>query len=170
MQERNNLQQKMNAIGELENALAENLDLIEMGEAENEPSIVSRGGSGYRRPSPKPPNRPNCRPYCLARSMPMTLISKSMPEPAAPRHRIGPTCCFACISAGATRTNIRHRFNRSWTARGRVSNPPPSWSKGCNAFGWLKVESGVHRLVRISPFDSNAKRHTSALRPSPCRR
>jgi peptide chain release factor 2 len=33
--------------------------------------------------------------------------------------------------------------------------------KGENAYGWLKTESGVHRLVRISPFDSNARRHTS---------
>ncbi len=33
--------------------------------------------------------------------------------------------------------------------------------KGENAFGWAKTESGVHRLVRISPFDSNARRHTS---------
>ncbi len=33
--------------------------------------------------------------------------------------------------------------------------------KGQNAYGWLKTEAGVHRLVRISPFDSNAKRHTS---------
>ena len=32
---------------------------------------------------------------------------------------------------------------------------------GPNAYGWLKYESGVHRLVRISPFDSNARRHTS---------
>ncbi len=32
---------------------------------------------------------------------------------------------------------------------------------GAYAFGWLKSENGVHRLVRISPFDSNAKRHTS---------
>jgi peptide chain release factor 2 len=33
--------------------------------------------------------------------------------------------------------------------------------EGDFAFGWLKSENGVHRLVRISPFDSNAKRHTS---------
>jgi len=33
--------------------------------------------------------------------------------------------------------------------------------KGQKAYGWLKTESGVHRLVRISPFDSNARRHTS---------
>ena len=33
--------------------------------------------------------------------------------------------------------------------------------KGNNAHGWLKTESGVHRLVRISPFDSQSRRHTS---------
>lgn len=33
--------------------------------------------------------------------------------------------------------------------------------KGQNAYGWLKTKSGVHRLVRISPFDSQARRHTS---------
>jgi peptide chain release factor 2 len=33
--------------------------------------------------------------------------------------------------------------------------------KGHNAYGWMKTESGVHRLVRISPYDSAARRHTS---------
>jgi peptide chain release factor 2 len=33
--------------------------------------------------------------------------------------------------------------------------------QGVNAYGWLKTEAGVHRLVRISPYDSSARRHTS---------
>src|SRR5690606_1251618 len=33
--------------------------------------------------------------------------------------------------------------------------------RGTNAYGWLKTEAGVHRLVRISPYDSSARRHTS---------
>lgn len=33
--------------------------------------------------------------------------------------------------------------------------------RGTNAYGWLKSETGVHRLVRISPFDANSRRHTS---------
>src|SRR5438045_9667456 len=34
-------------------------------------------------------------------------------------------------------------------------------ARGLNAFGWLRSENGVHRLVRISPFDSNHRRHTA---------
>jgi peptide chain release factor 2 len=33
--------------------------------------------------------------------------------------------------------------------------------EGEYAYGWLRSEAGVHRLVRISPFDANARRHTS---------
>ena len=37
----------------------------------------------------------------------------------------------------------------------------PCSSRAHNAYGWMKTESGVHRLVRISPYDSAARRHTS---------
>lgn len=42
--------------------------------------------------------------------------------------------------------------------------------KGRNAYGYLKAEKGVHRLVRISPFDSNARRHTSLRAWKLCRK
>ena len=57
----------------------------------------------------------------------------------------------------ATRSSPRS----STPAKRPASSRPRSQVKGPNAYGWLKTESGVHRLVRISPFDSNARRHTS---------
>ena len=53
---------------------------------------------------------------------------------------------------------------RSWTGRtamARASRAPTIEVTGKFAYGYLKAENGVHRLVRISPFDSNARRHTS---------
>jgi peptide chain release factor 2 len=92
-----------------------------------------------------------------------------------------PNDCFLEIHAGAggtesqdwaemllrmyTRWAEAHGFKLEWIEESpgeeaglksvtvRVSGP--------NAYGWLKTESGVHRLVRISPFDSQARRHTS---------
>jgi peptide chain release factor 2 len=77
-----------------------------------------------------------------------------------PSPRIGPRCSCGCTAAGRSATGTRWN---SWTCsrgRRRGSRGPPSRS-GESAFGFLKAEKGVHRLVRISPFDSQARRHTS---------
>ena len=50
---------------------------------------------------------------------------------------------------------------RKARARKPASSQRTIHVKGRNAYGWLKTERGVHRLVRISPYDFNARRHTS---------
>ena len=64
-----------------------------------------------------------------------------------------------------TRWAEKHKYKVSYIeeTEGDVAGLKSATIKisGINAYGWLKGETGVHRLVRISPFDSNARRHTS---------
>ena len=89
--------------------------------------------------------------------------------------------CFLVISAGAGGTEacdwaqMLHRMYTRWSERKGYTVETLDWQDGDEAglrtatlkitgdyaYGFLKSERGVHRLVRISPFDSNAKRHTS---------
>ena len=84
-----------------------------------------------------------------------------MPAPAAPRARTGPTCCCACTRAGPRSTATRSSYLEETEGEEAGIKSATIQVKGRNAYGWLKTEMGVHRLVRISPFDSNARRHTS---------
>jgi peptide chain release factor 2 len=64
-----------------------------------------------------------------------------------------------------TRWAERHGYKVEWLeeSQGEEAGLKSATVKitGHNAYGWLKTESGVHRLVRISPYDSQARRHTS---------
>lgn len=92
-----------------------------------------------------------------------------------------PSPCFLVISAGAGGTEacdwaqMLHRMYTRWAESKGYAVETLDWQDGDEAglrtatlkitgdyaYGFLKNERGVHRLVRISPFDSNAKRHTS---------
>ena len=84
-----------------------------------------------------------------------------MPGQGAPKRAIGRTCSCACTSAGPR--------SRGWQVD--VTDVLPGETAGIksatlvitgeNAYGYAKAERGVHRLVRISPFDANKRRHTS---------
>ena len=96
----------------------------------------------------------NLRTSCL-------LCYKLTAAPVELKARTGPKCLPVCLECMA---KSRAGQLLKWTGNGAmvpVSKHATYKFEGAFAYGFLKSESGVHRLVRISPFDSNARRHTS---------
>jgi peptide chain release factor 2 len=160
MRERTQLEQKIEAVREIERDLADNLGLIEMGEAENEPSIVDEAQATLMA----------TKEFAAKKELESLLSGEADPND-----------CFIEVNAGAggteaqdwaeillrmyTRWAEQHDFKLTLIdeSRGEEAGIKSTTLQvsGPNAYGWLKTESGVHRLVRISPFDSAARRHTS---------
>ena len=80
---------------------------------------------------------------------------------AAPSPRIGRRCSCGCTSAGRSAAATRSPCSTSSRAKRPGIKSVSLEIKGEYAYGFLKAEKGVHRLVRISPYDSQARRHTS---------
>ena len=105
-------------------------------------------------PSERGSRRPSSRPCCPGEHDAATRSSRSTRAPAARNRRTGPRCSYACTCAGPSGA-----ASRSTCSTGRRATRPGIKSAtldvvGPNAYGYLKAESGVHRLVRISPFDA----------------
>ena len=101
---------------------------------------------------------PLCSP---APTTPTTRSRPSRRAPAGPSRWIGPTCCSGCTCGGPSARASASTSTRCTTATRRASSRPRSRCTGANAYGLLSTERGVHRLVRISPFDGQKRRHTS---------
>jgi hypothetical protein len=88
------------------------------------------------------------------------LCRRFIPVQAAPKARTGPTCFCACTPAGPS-SGYKVELLEEQAGEEAGIKSATILIKGEDAYGWLKTEAGVHRLVRISPYDSNARRHTS---------
>jgi len=160
MRERTRLATQTGSVKTTERELEDALTLIELGEAEGDPATVSEGEAMLARLAEQAEKRQL-----------ETLLSGEADA----------NDCYLEVHAGAGGTEAQdwaemllrmyvrwaeqHGYKVEWleespgeeaglkSATVRIS--------GENAYGWLKTESGVHRLVRISPFDSQARRHTS---------
>ena len=160
MRQRQQLERSLADFRRLEREFEDALTLIELGEAEDDDAIVAEGearSSASTRRSSARASKP-CSP---AKPTAWTPTSRSTPARAAPRARTGPRCWRACTCGGRERRGFKVKLIDESPGEEAGIKSATLEIEGENAYGWLKTEAGVHRLVRISPFDSNARRHTS---------
>ena len=160
MRERTALENQLNAISRIERELEDHVTLIELGEAEEDQGVIAEGEAALKKLKDE-----------AARQELEALLSGEADA----------NDTYLEVHAGAGGTESQDWANmllRMYTRWAEQHGYKIDWLeetpgeeagiksatvqiKGHNAFGWLKTEGGVHRLVRISPFDSAARRHTS---------
>jgi len=160
MRERQQLADQVEAVARLDKELKDQVELIELAEAEDDLSVTVEAEAALRALRSE-----------VARRQIETMLSGEADGNDA----------YLEVHAGAGGTESQDwaemlmRMYARWAERKRFKTEILEYHageeagiksatlqiKGQNAYGWLKTESGVHRLVRISPFDSNARRHTS---------
>ncbi|SDM59271.1 bacterial peptide chain release factor 2 (bRF-2) [Maricaulis salignorans] len=160
MRERTRLEGAISTVNEAEQELSDSVEMIELAEMEEDAEMVEEAVDGLNRLAER-----------MRRAQLETLLSGEADGNDA----------FVEIHSGAGGTE-----SQDWAAM--LARMYARWAnahdykveimeeqageeaglksttmlvKGENAYGWLKTEAGVHRLVRISPFDSSARRHTS---------
>ena len=160
MQERTALEDQLGSISRIERELDDQLTMIELGEAESDRKVIGEAEAALKK----------LRADVARRELEALLSGEADANDS-----------YLEVHAGAggtesqdwasmllrmyTRWAEQHGFKVGWIEEtgGEEAGIKSATIqvKGRNAYGWLKTEGGVHRLVRISPFDSNARRHTS---------
>ena len=160
MTERRRLDEAVSATRAIERELSDTAELIEMAEAEGDEEMASEGTAALK---------------ALAERAERDKVAALLSGEADDNN------CYIEINSGAGGTEsqdwaqmLQRMYQRWAEARGYkvelidynsgeqagIKNAT-MLIKGAQAYGWAKTESGVHRLVRISPYDSAARRHTS---------
>ncbi|MBX3597246.1 MAG: peptide chain release factor 2 [Rhizobiaceae bacterium] len=160
MRERQTLDDGISAVKRLQQSLSDNIELIELGEMEGDQTIISEAEASIK-------------------GMAAEVRERQIETMLSGEADANDTYLEIHAGAGGTESqdwaNMLLRMYTRWAERrgfkvevlemhdGEEAGIKSATLliKGHNAYGWLKTESGVHRLVRISPYDSNARRHTS---------
>jgi len=160
MRERQQLDNSINTINQLSQSLEDHIELIALGEEENDTPIIAEAESAIK----------ELKTQIDQRQIEVLLSGEADANDT-----------YLEIHAGAGGTESQDwasmllRMYMRWADQHDMKVETMEFHdgeeagiksatlliKGHNAYGLLKTESGVHRLVRISPFDSNARRHTS---------
>ena len=160
MREKNRLERQVTMITELQSQLDDAAGLIELGEMEGDQDVVTEAEEAIAG---------------------LVVIAEKRQLESLLSGEADGNDCFLEVHAGAGGTEAQDwalmlvRMYSRWCERRGFKLEMIEESageeagvksvtmrvEGDNAYGWLKTESGVHRLVRISPYDSSARRHTS---------
>jgi peptide chain release factor 2 len=160
MRERDALEDSLNAIGRIERELDDQLTMIELGETEKDDKTVAEAEAALKR----------LKAEVARRELEALLSGEADANDAYLEVHAGAGGTESQDWAGMLmRMYVRwaeaHGYKVDWIeeseGEGAGIKSATVQIKGNNAYGWLKNENGVHRLVRISPFDANARRHTS---------
>lgn len=160
MRERQALVDAMGVYTSLKQELADNLDLIELGEMEDDSDVVTEAEDAIRKLSK----------IAAQKELEALLDGEADSNDTFLEINAGAGGTESCDWASMlARMYVRWAEKKGYTVEMQSEQSGDEAGiksvaykiSGHNAYGWLKSESGVHRLVRISPFDSAAKRHTS---------
>jgi peptide chain release factor 2 len=160
MRERQSLDENTTAIKGLSQALDDNIGLIELGEEDGDEGIVSEAEAAIRSLSGE----------IKARQIATMLSGEADANDTYLEVHAGAggtesqdwaSMLLRMYTRWAERRNFKVEVLEMHDGEEAGIKSATLLIRGHNAYGWLKTESGVHRLVRISPYDSNARRHTS---------
>ena len=160
MQERTSLEDRLGAIGRVERELEDQIGMIELGEGEGDQAVIAEAEQALHK----------LRKDVAKRELEALLSGEadaldSYLEIHAGAGGTESQDWASMLLRMYTRWAEQHGYKVEYLeeTQGEEAGIKSATIqvKGHNAYGWLKTEAGVHRLVRISPFDSNARRHTS---------
>jgi len=160
MRERGRLEAAFEQIADLENELAETLELLEMAEAENDADILEEA-SGTLILLGKQARKAEIEALLSGEVDANNAFVEIHPGAGGTEAQDWAQMLLRMYVRWANRSGMKVEVLEEQSGDEAGLKSATILVKGHNAFGWLKTESGVHRLVRISPFDSSARRHTS---------
>ncbi|WP_371054833.1 peptide chain release factor 2 [Rhodosalinus sp. K401] len=160
MRERQALVDAIETVGSIEQQLSDNVELIGMGEAEGDEEVIAEAEGALK----------DLVEVARARELEALLDGEADGNDTYLEIHAGAGGTESCDWASMlARMYVRWAEKRGFKVELQDETPGDEAGiksatykiTGQNAYGWLKSESGVHRLVRISPYDSSARRHTS---------
>ncbi len=160
MQERTSLEDALGGIGKVERELSDQLELMELGEAEDDETVVAEA-EGALRDLKKEVSRRELEALLSGEADRFDTYLEVHAGAGGTESQDWASMLLRMYTRWAERRGFKVEFLEETQGEEAGIKSATVQISGHNAYGWLKTESGVHRLVRISPFDSNARRHTS---------